>query len=155
MKAQLQSIICAPLLGQSDIHLVQQHRKNLQRRQEYGGHTCQYNVKICVPVLSYAQKIYSRIMPPLIRRHWWYRKWEWVPELIYSKYCTMHKLFCNLGKTVRYSLLAYLGLEWCVTVTIPYAYIKEMKNCDLELFLLDEKAKSVVISKSQYYQVLT
>ena len=28
MKAQLQSIICAPLLGQSDIHLVQQHRKN-------------------------------------------------------------------------------------------------------------------------------
>ena len=41
MKAQLQSIICAPLLGQSDIHLVQKHRKNLQRRQEYGGHTCQ------------------------------------------------------------------------------------------------------------------
>ena len=41
MKAQLQSIICAPLLGQSDIHLVQQHRKNIQRRQEYRGHRIQ------------------------------------------------------------------------------------------------------------------
>ena len=70
MKAQLQSIICATLLGQSDIHLVQQHRKNLQRRQEYGGHTCQYNVKMCVPTCSIlCTEDYSRIMPPLNRRH--------------------------------------------------------------------------------------
>ena len=46
MKAQLQSIICAPLLGQSDIHLVQKHRNNIQRRQEHsagGIHTCKYD----------------------------------------------------------------------------------------------------------------